>query len=205
MDLQDRVMIDVSTLAGVDEAGRGPIAGDVYAAAVILPRHYNLTGLTDSKKLSDKKKDRLFDEIRDQALAYAITKASLEEIESLNILHASLLAMKRAVESLKPSPAYVLVDGNRVPDFDPSAIFHAEPLIKGDERCDAVSAASILAKVARDRAMLALHEQYPMYGFAQHKGYPTKAHLLALQMHGVSCVHRQGFGPVARLLKSGTH
>ena len=214
LDNKDRLLVDQSVLAGVDEAGRGPIAGEVYAAAVVLPCRHTLSGLNDSKLLSEKKRDRLFDEIKEQSLSFAIATASLQEIYDLNILHASMLAMKRAVSALEPQPKFVLVDGNRVPDFKSykeansplastaAGSFHAEALVKGDSRNASISAASVLAKVARDRAMIRLDEQYPEYAFAQHKGYPTKLHIARLQEYGVSSAHRRGFKPVQKLLSN---
>lgn len=183
-------------LAGVDEVGRGPLAGPVVAAAVILDPEKPIDGLADSKKLSEKKRDRLYDEIISSALAYSITRASVEEIDDLNILHASMLAMKRAVESLQPVPEYVLIDGNRCPELS----LPSEAVVKGDSRIACISAASILAKVSRDREMEELDKQYPGYGLAKHKGYPTKAHLLALKELGVNKLYRKSFKPVAMLL-----
>ncbi|GMG87518.1 ribonuclease HII [Biformimicrobium ophioploci] len=183
-------------LAGVDEAGRGPLAGDVVAAAVILDPANPIEGLGDSKKLSEKKREQLFDVIRERALAYAIARASVQEIDELNILHASMLAMKRAVEALSPQPEYVLVDGNRLPRWH----YTGEAVVKGDGRVATIGAASILAKVTRDREMLALHERFPQYGFDKHKGYPTKTHMAAVEQYGVTDQHRRSFGPVARQL-----
>lgn len=183
-------------LAGVDEVGRGPLAGDVVTAAVILDPAQPITGLNDSKKLSEKRREQLFDEITAKALAWSISRASVAEIDEINILHASMLAMKRAVEALTPVPEHVLVDGNRIPDWS----FSAEAVVKGDARVAAIAAASILAKVTRDREMVALEQQYPGYGFAGHKGYPTKVHLQALQALGPTPIHRRSFGPVKELL-----
>ncbi|MDX1452045.1 MAG: ribonuclease HII [Oleiphilaceae bacterium] len=185
-----------SLLAGVDEVGRGPLAGPVVAAAVILDPAQPIEGLTDSKKLSEKKRERLYDEIVEKALSWSITRASVAEIDELNILHASMLAMKRAVEELDFTPEYVLVDGNRMPQIS----LPGEAVVGGDLRVACISAASILAKVSRDREMLALDEQYPGYGLAKHKGYPTKAHLEALAEQGVVDIYRRSFKPVARLL-----
>lgn len=185
-------------LAGVDEVGRGPLAGPVVAAAVILDPAKLIDGLTDSKKISEKKRERLYDEIRSGALAWSIAQASVEEIDRLNILHASMLAMKRAVDTLRPTPEHVLVDGNRVPDLD----MPAQALVKGDMRVACISAASILAKVWRDRHMLELDREYPGYGLAKHKGYPTKAHLAALNELGVTEIYRKSFAPVAALISS---
>ncbi len=184
-------------LAGADEAGRGPLAGDVVAAAVILNPAEPIEGLDDSKKLSEKRRDALFEEIQAKALGFAIARASVDEIEELNILHASMLAMKRAVEALVPQPEYVLVDGNRLPKWT----YSAEAVVKGDSRVAAIAAASILAKVTRDRDMVALEEKYPGYGFAAHKGYPTKAHMLALEQLGPTPVHRASYGPVKAILE----
>lgn len=185
----------VNRTAGCDEVGRGPLAGDVVAAAVILGSSIP-EGLNDSKKLTERKRERLFDEIKTSALAWSIGRASIEEIDSLNILHASLLAMKRAVESLSPVPEHVLVDGNKLPNWE----FSAEAIVGGDGSIPCISAASILAKVTRDREMISLDEEYPGYGFAKHKGYPTAQHLDALARLGVSPIHRRSFGPVARLI-----
>jgi ribonuclease HII len=183
-------------VAGVDEAGRGPLAGPVVAAAVILDERCTIHGLADSKQLSALQRDRLFDEIRAKALCCSIAQASAEEIDQLNILQATLLAMRRAVEGLRLKPAKVLVDGNRLPVLD----VLAEAIVKGDALVPAISAASILAKVTRDRWCAELDAQYPLYGFARHKGYGTAAHLAALQAHGVCPQHRKTFSPVAKLL-----
>ncbi len=182
-------------LAGVDEVGRGPLAGPVVAAAVILDPEKTIEGLADSKKLSEKKRDRLFDEITEKARAYCIARASVEEIDQLNILHASMLAMKRAVEGLSVVPEYVLVDGNRLPELS----LPAEAVVKGDARVAEIAAASILAKVSRDREMIELDALFPGYGLAQHKGYPTKSHLDALRKQGVNKLYRRSFKPVADL------
>ena len=176
-------------VCGVDEAGRGPLAGDVYAAAVILPEDYDLPGLNDSKQCSEKVRERLYDAIARQVVAWSIGIATVDEIAKLNILRASLLAMKRAVEVLPQPAAFALVDGNQRP---PLAI-PCETLVRGDARCASIAAASILAKVTRDRAMARLDEQYPGYGFAQHKGYGTRAHYEALDRLGPCYVHRLGF------------
>lgn len=181
-------------LAGVDEVGRGPLAGDVVAAAVILDPNNPIAGLNDSKKLSEKKRETLFPLIQQQALAWCVARASVAEIDELNILHASMLAMKRAVEGLSTEPEHVLVDGNRLPQWR----FSAEPVVKGDSRVEAIAAASILAKVVRDREMVAFDAQYPGYGFAGHKGYPTKAHIQAIEQLGISPIHRLSFGPVKK-------
>lgn len=184
-------------LAGTDEAGRGPLAGPVVAAAVILDPDKPIEGLADSKKLSEKKREALFDEIKEKALAWSIARASVEEIDQINILHASLLAMRRAIEQLSISPEYVLVDGNRCPT---KLKVQCEYVVKGDSRVACISAASILAKVSRDREMVALDELYPGYGLAKHKGYPTKFHLEALKALGVNELYRKSFKPVASLL-----
>ena len=181
--------------AGVDEAGRGPLVGSVFAAAVILPAQYNLPGLTDSKKLSEKKRNQLAEQIRQQALGWCVASASPEEIAELNILHATMAGMRRAVCALQPAAQLARIDGNRIPTGLPC---HAEALIGGDALDPAIMAASILAKVARDRAMIALHDEFPAYGFAVHKGYPTPAHLTALNTHGPCPQHRQSFAPVRR-------
>jgi ribonuclease HII len=176
-------------VCGVDEAGRGPLAGDVYAAAVILPGTYDLPGLNDSKKCSEKARERLSEMIKTQAIAWAIGISSVEEIASLNILRAALLAMKRAVEALPVPAGFALVDGNQ----RPLLLIPCETVIHGDALCTSIAAASILAKVARDHAMIALDGQYPGYGFARHKGYGTKAHYEALEKLGPCEAHRLGF------------
>ncbi|MFO1211621.1 RNase HII [Paenacidovorax caeni] len=183
-------------VAGVDEAGRGPLAGPVVAAAVILDDQRPIAGLADSKKLSPARREALFDEIRAHALCFSIAEASVEEIDRLNILQATLLAMRRAVQGLRLKPVMVLVDGNRLPVLD----VPAEAIVKGDARVQAISAASILAKVHRDRWCAQLHERYPQYGFAGHKGYGTAAHMAALRAHGACPEHRRTFAPVAQLL-----
>ncbi|MCW7540309.1 ribonuclease HII [Aquabacterium sp. A7-Y] len=183
-------------LAGVDEAGRGPLAGPVVAAAVILDETQPIEGLADSKQLTERTRERLFDEIRAKALCCSIAEASVEEIDSLNILHATMLAMRRAVEGLRLKPAKVLVDGNRLPVLKVAA----EAIVQGDAKVPAISAASILAKVHRDRLCLQLHELHPQYGFAVHKGYPTPEHLAALRTHGACVVHRRSFAPVRAAL-----
>jgi len=182
-------------VAGVDEVGRGPLAGDVIAAAVILPDH-PLAGLTDSKALSASRRATLFEMIRNEAKSWALGRSSVAEIDELNILQASLLAMRRAVESLALQPTLVLVDGNRLPQWP----YEARAIVKGDLKEPAISAASIVAKVTRDREMVELDRRYPGYGLAAHKGYPTRAHLAALKALGVSPIHRRSFGPVKRLL-----
>ena len=183
-------------LAGCDEAGRGPLAGNVVAAAVILDPKNKIEGLADSKKLSEKKREALFDEIQEKALSFAIAHCNVEEIDQLNILHASMLAMKRAVETLPLQPEYVAVDGNRLPNWS----YQAEAVVKGDDRVAEIAAASILAKVTRDRDLMALDKQYPAYGFAKHKGYPTKAHMQALKQFGATPEHRKSFGPVKKAI-----
>ncbi len=176
-------------IAGVDEAGRGPLAGDVYAAAVILPSDLIIEGINDSKKLSPKKREKLFDEIVEKAEAYCIASTSVEEIEELNILNADMLAMKRAVEGLQRKIDIVLVDGNKAPDV----AFNTCPVVKGDALSQSIAASSILAKVARDRYMLELDKQYPQYQFAKHKGYGTKLHYEMIKKYGISKVHRPSF------------
>ncbi len=183
--------------AGVDEVGRGPLAGDVVTAAVILDPERPIAGLDDSKKLTEKKRLLLADEIRGKALSFSIARASIQEIDSLNILQASLLAMKRAVESLSVQPLYVLVDGNRLPKWS----YPASAEVKGDSRHACIAAASILAKVTRDAEMDALAIDYPQYGFAKHKGYPTRDHLQALRDHGVTPFHRQSYAPVRKIIE----
>jgi ribonuclease HII len=187
----ERLYLDLGFvhICGVDEAGRGPLAGDVYAAAVILPPDVSLEGLNDSKKVSPKKRELLFPKIQAQAVAWQIAFATVDEIERMNILQAALLAMRRAVEGLPIAADFALVDGNQKP---PLAI-PCETLVKGDGRCASIAAASILAKVARDRAMVALDERCPGYGFAQHKGYGTKAHYEALAQRGPCEAHRPSF------------
>ena len=185
-------------LAGVDEVGRGPLAGDVVAAAVILDPQRPVTGLRDSKKLSAARREQLALEIREHALAWSVARATVAEIDEHNILQASLLAMHRAVLALAPQPAYVLVDGNRLPRWE----YASEAVVKGDDRVPAIAAASILAKVQRDRELVALEQLYPGYGFAAHKGYPTARHLEALRRLGVTPVHRRTFAPVRALLES---
>lgn len=182
-------------VAGVDEVGRGPLAGPVVAAAVILDPARPIEGLADSKKLSEKMREVLAEVIRERALAWALGRAEVEEIDRLNILQASLLAMQRAVAALQPQAEFALVDGNRCPKL----ACPAEAVIKGDERVAVISAASIIAKVSRDREMVELDLQYPGYGLARHKGYPTKAHIESLQKLGVTEIHRRTFGPVRKV------
>jgi ribonuclease HII len=183
-------------VAGLDEVGRGPLAGPVVTAAVILDPARPIAGLADSKRLSEARREALFDIIQRDALAWALGRAEVEEIDRLNILQATLLAMQRAVAGLNPAPEHVLVDGNRCPALPCSA----EAIIKGDDKVPAISAASIIAKVSRDREMTALDAEYPGYGLAGHKGYPTKAHVQALVELGVTPIHRRSFGPVRRVL-----
>ena len=183
--------------AGVDEAGRGPLVGSVFAAAVVLPNEYDLPGLTDSKKLSERRRDELAVLIKQQALAWCVAAASVKEIDRLNILHATMLAMRRAVHGLERLPEKVWIDGNRVP---PDLGCEAEAVIKGDSKVIQISAASVLAKTARDAEMYALAERYPQYGFERHKGYGTAEHLAALQRHGALPEHRRSFAPVREIL-----
>lgn len=182
---------------GVDEAGRGPLAGPVYAAAVILDPRRPLEGLADSKKLTEKARARLAPLIRERALSWAVARASVEEIDALNILQATLLAMRRAVEALTLRPDEVLIDGTHCPKL----AFPVRAVVKGDSTVAAISAASILAKTSRDAEMLRLHGLYPQYGLDRHKGYPTVAHLTALREHGVIGIYRRSFAPVRDLLK----
>ncbi|MCA3236764.1 MAG: ribonuclease HII [Curvibacter sp.] len=184
-------------LAGIDEAGRGPLAGPVVAAAVILDDLNPIAGLADSKKLTALRREKLYDEIRAKALCCSIAEASAEEIDMLNILQATLLAMRRAVEGLRLKPAKVLVDGNRLPVLD----VLAEAIVKGDAKVPAISAASILAKVHRDRWCVAVDREFPQYGFAGHKGYGTAEHMAALRQHGACPQHRKSFAPVAEVLR----
>ena len=184
-------------VAGVDEAGRGPLAGPVVAAAVILDELKPIAGLNDSKKLTEKRREKLYDEILAKALCCSIAEASVQEIDSLNILQATLLAMRRAVDGLRLKPVKVLVDGNRLPVLD----VRAEAIVQGDALVPAISAASILAKVHRDRLCAQLHAQYPVYGFDRHKGYGTAIHLQALSEHGPTPWHRMSFAPVARSVR----
>ena len=197
MDDLFRTDYDGPGIAGVDEVGRGPLAGDVVAAAVILDPERPVSGLRDSKKLSAARREQLAAQIREQALAWSVARATVAEIDELNILQASLLAMHRAVRALEPQPVYVLVDGNRLPRWD----YASEPVVKGDDRVAAIAAASILAKVQRDAELLELDRQYPGYGFARHKGYPTPAHLAALRELGASAVNRRSFAPVRAILQ----
>lgn len=186
--------------AGVDEAGRGPLVGSVFAAAVVLPETYDLPGLTDSKKLSEKKRDDLASRIKAQALAWSIASADTDEIAELNILHAAMLAMRRAVAGLALVPDKILIDGNRVPPDLPAP---AEAVVKGDSKIIEISAASVLAKTARDAEMYALAKRFPQYGFERHKGYGTAEHLAALKRFGVLPEHRRDFAPVREILAQG--
>lgn len=187
-------------LAGVDEAGRGPLVGNVVAAAVILDADSPIDGLNDSKKLSAKKREALAQQIKQQALAWSVASVSPAQIDELNILHASMLAMKQAVDGLAEAPDHAFIDGNRCP---PDLRCAATAIIKGDARVAEISAASILAKVERDAQMLVLHEQYPQYGFDKHKGYPTRAHFEALAEFGPCPEHRRSFGPVRKVVARG--
>jgi ribonuclease HII len=183
-------------VAGVDEVGRGPLVGDVVTAAVILDPTKPIAGLADSKKLSDKKRDALYDLIMDNALAVSVGRASPAEIDDINILQATMLAMQRAVIGLSITPQHVLIDGNRCPTLDISS----QAIVKGDARVDEISAASIIAKVTRDREMEVLDGEFPQFGFAKHKGYPTKFHMEMIEQHGVTPHHRRSFKPVKAAL-----
>lgn len=185
-------------ICGVDEAGRGPLFGDVVAAAVILDAENPIPGLGDSKQLSEKARDSLYDKIWQQAKAVSVGRASVAEIDQLNILHASMLAMQRAVEGLPIAPELALIDGNRCPKLTCAA----QAIVKGDAKEICIGAASIIAKVTRDREMADWHQRYPYYGLDKHKGYPTKQHLAAIAEHGVCDQHRRSFGPVQRILES---
>jgi ribonuclease HII len=183
-------------VCGVDEAGRGPLAGPVFAAAVILDPAKPIAGLRDSKKLTEARRDALAVLIKSDALAWSIAQCSEQEIDTLNILQASMLAMRRAVEGLHMQPTLALIDGNRCPVMT----VRSEAIVRGDDKVPAISAASILAKTARDAALTVLHERYPLYAFNQHKGYPTALHLERLREHGVSPVHRRSYAPVRAIL-----
>ncbi len=185
-------------IAGVDEVGRGPLVGAVVAAAVILDPANPIDGLADSKKLSEKKRQVLALKIKEKALSWALGRAEAQEIDEINILQASLLAMKRAVEALSIRPDHLQIDGNRCPEMD----YSMEAIVKGDTKIAAISAASIIAKVARDAEMIALDKRYPEYGFAAHKGYPTKKHREALQIYGALAEHRRSFKPVQKMLNN---
>ena len=186
-------------IAGVDEVGRGPLAGPVVSAAVILGPDHGINGLTDSKKLTAKKRETLAEEIKAKATCWALGRAEVEEIDAINILQASLLSMSRAVSALSQRPEKVLVDGNKLPQLD----MPAEAIIKGDLLIEEISAASIIAKVTRDNEMKAMGEKYPEYGFERHMGYPTAYHMSALQKHGICDIHRRSYAPVQRQLELG--
>ena len=186
-------------VAGVDEAGRGPLAGSVYAAAVILDPERKIDGLADSKVLTEDQRDELAAQIKERAVSYSIAEASVEEIDQLNILHASMLAMSRAIEGLSTTPDHCMIDGNRCPVTE----YNCQAIVKGDALVQEISAASILAKVARDLSMRKLHTKHPEYGFDSNKGYPTKVHIAALQKYGVLDVHRRSFAPVRQCLQPG--
>ncbi len=191
---------EVQLICGVDEAGRGPLAGAVFAAAVILDPLHPIEGLRDSKKLSAAKREQLAVSIKKLALSWCVAQASEQEIDQLNILQASMLAMQRAVEGLSMLPELALIDGNRCPKLKMAM----QAIVGGDDKVAAISAASILAKTARDAALIELHQQFPQYGFDQHKGYPTELHLARLRQHGVSPVHRMSYAPVRALLSNVT-
>ncbi len=195
--MQSELQIPAGRVAGVDEAGRGPLAGPVIAAAVILDPDNPIDGLDDSKRLSAKKREALYVEIQQKALAWATGRAEVEEIDRINILQATMQAMRRAVEALYPVAEHALIDGNRCPQL----ACPAQAIIKGDSRVAAISAASILAKVTRDREMVALDEIYPGYGLASHKGYPSKAHIEALESLGVLPIHRRSYAPVRKVIE----
>ena len=197
LSFDEAIALSQGLVAGVDEVGRGPLVGDVVTAAVILDPNNPIDGLNDSKKLSEKKRNSLFDEICQKALSYSIGRASPSEIDEFNILQATLLAMQRAVAGLTTKPSKILVDGNRTPEFG----IDADAVIKGDGLIAAISAASIIAKVTRDREMEMLDKQFPQYGFAKHKGYPTKAHFEAIEQYGVLTEHRRSFRPVREALE----
>jgi ribonuclease HII len=191
--------IPAGLLAGVDEAGRGPLAGPVIAAAVILDPDNPVEGLGDSKQLTQKRRETLYDEITRQAIAWATGRADVAEIDRINILQATLRAMRRAVERLQPAATHVLVDGNQCPSVN----CPVEAVVRGDSRVAAISAASIIAKVTRDREMIEMEDLYPGYGFAGHKGYPSSRHMEALQRLGVTPIHRRSYAPVRKLLEDG--
>ena len=190
--------METGLICGADEAGRGPIAGPVFAAAVILDPDRPIDGLRDSKKLSENRRDELALEIKKKAKAWSIAQCSVAEIDELNILWASMLAMKRAIETLSVLPELALIDGNRCPK---DLSVPAEAIVRGDDKVPAISAASILAKTARDAVMMELHDKYPVYGFDRHKGYPTAFHLAQLKKYGVSPVHRRTYAPVRKILE----
>lgn len=195
--MDETLVIPDGLVAGVDEAGRGPLAGPVVAGAVILDPRNPIEGLQDSKRLTAARREHLYGEIQQKALAWAVAHADVGEIDRINILQATMLAMQRAVEALQPAAEFALIDGNRCP----SLACPAQSVVKGDSRVAAISAASIMAKVTRDREMLSLDRQYPGYGLAQHKGYPSKAHIEALERLGVTPVHRRSYAPVRRVLE----
>ena len=197
LDLFDEPVNDKPLVCGVDEVGRGPLCGPVVTAAVILDPENPVQGLNDSKKLSEKRREALFDEIREKALSWCIARADVAEIDELNILHATMLAMQRAVTGLSLKPDLALIDGNRCPALP----CRAEAIIKGDGKVPQISAASILAKVARDREMLELDAKYPGYGIGGHKGYPTKVHMEALKKYGATPIHRRSFKPVREAIE----
>ncbi|OEE74311.1 ribonuclease HII [Enterovibrio norvegicus FF-162] len=197
MDFEPFVYPEAKLIAGVDEVGRGPLVGAVVTAAVILDPNNPIEGLTDSKKLTEKKREALFEIIKEKALAWSLGRAEADEIDDINILAATMLAMERAVAGLSVQPDFVLIDGNRVPA---GLTMPGQSVVKGDLRVAEISAASILAKVMRDREMEVLDAQYPQYGFAKHKGYPTKAHFEALDAHGAIAEHRKSFKPVKKAL-----
>lgn len=199
---QEQILIDQSLIyCGVDEAGAGPLCGDVVAAAVVLDPNNPIDQLNDSKKLSEKKREMLFPIIKEKALAYCIARCSAQEIDEINILNARMLAMTRAIEGLNIQIQHALIDGNRLPKDLPCA---GTAIVKGDALVSAISAASVLAKVQRDHDMVELDKQYPQYGLAKHKGYPTKAHLEALQAYGPTEIYRKTYGPVKKLLNEKT-
>ena len=195
--MDPELVIPAGRVAGVDEAGRGPLAGPVVAGAVILDPENPIEGLDDSKRLSASRRERLFDEIQEKALAWSVASATVAEIDSINILQATMLAMQRAVNALLPTAEHALIDGNRCPELS----CPARAIVRGDSKVAAISAASILAKVTRDREMQLLDIKYPGYGLAQHKGYPSKAHIAALEMLGVTPVHRRSYAPVRKVLE----
>ena len=195
--MDSEIFIPPGLVAGVDEAGRGPLAGPVVAGAVILDPENPIDGLNDSKRLTALRRELLYEEIQEKALAWAVGHADVEEIDRINILQATMLAMKRAVEALQTVPDHALIDGNRCPDL----CCPAQAIVKGDSRVAAISATSIMAKVTRDREMLSLDVIYPGYGLAQHKGYPSKAHIEALENLGVTPIHRRSYAPVRRVIE----
>lgn len=195
--MDTELVIPAGRVAGVDEAGRGPLAGPVVAGAVILDPENPIAGLDDSKRLSASRRERLFDEIQEKALAWSVASATVAEIDSLNILQATMLAMQRAVNALLPMAEHALIDGNRCPELS----CPARAIVKGDSKVAAISAASIMAKVTRDREMQVLDMKYPGYGLAQHKGYPSKAHIAALELLGVTPIHRRSYAPVRKVLE----